>query len=337
MPHPLVCIQRGGAVQLGSAIVCDGFIEGCRFRVQTHIHDDHMGNFEKSKGLQDYLLTPETFELLVADLNAEIECRDNFYRIPCGKEFPLCDGNLKLIFQKSNHMLGSCQVAVEHSDGSRIGYSSDFGWPLDNIIEVDILALDSTYGSPKSVRKYTQTDAEEELVNIVCRRLRYGPVHIYAWRGTIERALTVLGNPRGVPILATKRRIREIEVYQRHGLANATLTDIESEQAQKIIKEQTYIRLYAKGDSHPTDKHDGTSVRCTAFMNRDQPCCKISDSSYNVGLSNHADFNETLEYIAATKAKTVITDKTQNHGCELAEAINARLPGVCAMPFSNIR
>ena len=33
--------------------------------------------FDKSKGLQDLLMSPETYALLVAELNADLEYRDN--------------------------------------------------------------------------------------------------------------------------------------------------------------------------------------------------------------------------------------------------------------------
>ena len=65
MPDPIVDVLASGAVCLGSKVVCDGFAEGYPFRVQTHIHDDHMGEFDKSKGFQDFLMSPETYALLV--------------------------------------------------------------------------------------------------------------------------------------------------------------------------------------------------------------------------------------------------------------------------------
>lgn len=53
-------------VRLGAQVVCDGFVDSCDFRVQTHIHDDHMSKFDKSKGFQQIVMGPETFDLLVA-------------------------------------------------------------------------------------------------------------------------------------------------------------------------------------------------------------------------------------------------------------------------------
>ena len=41
------------------------------------------------------------------------------------------------------------------------------------------------------------------------------------------------------------------------------------------------------------------------------------------------------KYIKITGAKTVVTDNTRNHGIELANSINERLPGIKACPSTN--
>ena len=282
-------------------------------------------------------MRPETYSLLVAEKNADLEYRDNFHRLDGGKKFELEDGShLRLL--PSNHMLGSCQVLLQRRDGLRIGYSGDFGWPLSKVIEVDQLVVDSTYGSPRSIRKYTQAEAEESLFGLVFGRLRQGPVHIYAHRGTIERVLHVLGDSIGVPMLASARLIKEIEVYQEYGLAAGELLLVDSETGQLAMRENSFVRLYSKGDGFRNEPKEGTSITCSAYMVvNDNPLLHYSDRAYRVALSNHADFRDTLAYVKATKARTVVTDNTRNHGCELAIAINQRLDGVVASPSSNSR
>ena len=335
MPDPIVDVLESGAVCLGSKVVCDGFAEGYPFRVQTHIHDDHMGEFDKSKGFQDFLMSPETYALLVEERNADLEFRDNIHQVNRGDERVLNDGS-KLSLLPSNHMLGSCQVALELPDGLRVGYSSDFGWPLNEIIQVDELVVDSTYGSPTSVRRYTQEDAEKCLLSLVHEQLRHGSVHIKAYRGTIERVLHVLGGNVGVPILASGQLIREVTVYQNHGFAIGSLYALDSDAGQSAVEGRSYIRLYSKGDGFGNEPIVGTSVTCSAYMtNVDHPLMKFSDRAYMVALSNHADFHETLKYVEATGAKKVITDNTRGYGMDLAIAINERIPSVQAQPSTN--
>ncbi len=327
-----------GAVRLGSHVICDGFVEGYSFRIQTHIHDDHMMDFNTSKGRQDLFMSIETFALLDAFLNAEIPYRSNFHQIQRGIEHEL-PNNSKLLLLPSNHMLGSCQVELHLANKIKVGYSGDFGWPLDEVIQVDELVVDSTYGSPYSIRGYTQATAEECLLELVCKCLRQGSVHIYAHRGTVERVLHTIEGNVSVPILATERLIQEVEVYQKHGIVLGRLVRINSDAGKYAIKQRSYIRLYSKGDGFGNEPIADSSIKCSAYMathSTNTPLTKFSERSFSVALSNHADFLETLEYIQASGARTVITDNTRNHGVDLANAINERLLGVRAWPSTNV-
>ncbi|MCY3627396.1 MAG: hypothetical protein F4120_06655 [Rhodothermaceae bacterium] len=326
-----------GAVRLGSNVVCDGFVDGYNFRIQTHVHDDHMAGFNTSKGRQDIYMSPETFALLNAFLDAEIPYRSNFHKIQRGVEYELPDYS-KLVLLPSNHMLGSCQVALQLPNNCKVGYSGDFGWPLDEVIQVDQLVVDSTYGSPNSIRGYTQAAAEECLLELVYERLRHGPVHIYAHRGTVERVLHIIeGNVR-VPILASGRLIHEVAIYQDHGIVLGMLDHLDSDEGKSASRQRSYIRLYSKGDGFGNEPIADTSIKCSAYMathSTSSPLMSFSEKSFSVALSNHADFLETLEYIIASGARTVVTDNTRNHGVELANAINERLSGVKARPSTN--
>ena len=174
-------------------------------------------------------------------------------------------------------------------------------------------------------------------MEIVSRRLRYGSVHINAYRGTIERVLHVLAGNVNVPILAGERLMREIKVYQDHGFAVGALETLDSEAGRFAIKERSYVRLYSKGDGFDKELIEGTTIKCSAFftVGTDYPLMEFSSRAYSVALSNHADFEETLAFVEATGAKTVVTDNTRNHGWELAVAINDRLDGVHATPSTN--
>lgn len=335
MARPVVDVLENGAVRLGPKTVCDGYAGDCQIRVQTHVHDDHMGDFNRSKGQQDLFMSPETLSLLIAEYDADLEYRDNLIPVDRGNDRLLEDDSV-LTLLPSGHMLGSSQVALKLPDGTRCGYSSDFSWPLEDVIQVDQLVVDSTYGKPSSVRRYTQAEAEARLLEVVCERLRHGSVHIHAYRGTIERVVQVIESSLNVPILASERLMREIGVYQEHGFATGALETLDSDAGRSAMKERSYVRLYSKGDGFNNELIEGTSVTCSAGMvNPDGPLMRFSDRSYRVALSNHADFEGTLAFIKATGAKTVVTDNTRNHGQELAIAINDRLAGVRAEPSTN--
>ena len=176
----MVEVQETGAIKLGAVVSCDGFIDGCDIRVQSHIHSDHMDSFEKSKGEQDILGSEATIDLLCARYDADLLMRQH--------KTETCSVTLL----SSGHMLGSAQVCVTANDGQRFGYSGDFNWPLDEVIRVDTLVVDSTYGDPSRVRQFTQEEVEEAFLGVVHQRKGFGPIHIFAHRGTMEIALQLL-------------------------------------------------------------------------------------------------------------------------------------------------
>src|SRR5450759_3536193 len=154
MKDGCIGVTASGVIMLGPDVACDGFHRDYGVRVQTHIHLDHMHSFETSKGLQDIYLTDATFQLLIAEFNADLSVRDNMVALPLGQDRSV--GSSRITLLPSDHMLGSVQVQVELADGRRVGYSGDFQWPLDDVIRVDELILDSTYGSAESLRHYSQ-------------------------------------------------------------------------------------------------------------------------------------------------------------------------------------
>ncbi len=89
----------------------------------------------------------------------------------------------------SDHALGAAQVKVTFENGISVGYSGDFNWPLDNVIKVDALVVDATYGNPCSRNRCSQEKAQESLAQLVRDKLRRGPIHLMADTGPLERAL----------------------------------------------------------------------------------------------------------------------------------------------------
>lgn len=320
-----VDVLSNGAVVLTPEVVCDGFVHNVPVRAQTHIHDDHMEDFDRSKGFQNLIMSEATRELLVADRNADLPYRDNVIGLTPAHAYQEGRSLVRLI--PSDHMLGSCQVQVERDDGFRVGYSGDFQWPMRAPIKVDVLVVDSTYGSPGSVREYTQGEIEARFVELVLSRLKQGSVHIKAARGTIQRAVHVLGVDIRQPVLCSRRLYDEIEVYQRYGSAVCDVIQWDSPEGKEVTRSGRYIRMYSKGDGDPVENTKGVTIVLSAFMvPRDQAILEHSERAFRVALSNHADFEGTLAYIAATGAKRVITDNTRGpHGVILAQEIQARL------------
>ena len=329
-----VNVAASGAVLLGKSVVCDGFQRDRAIRVQTHVHDDHMADFESSKGFQDLYMSEATRRLLISEFNADLDVRDNIITLVHGAPGDCVGGRITLL--SSGHMLGAVQVSLETTDGLRLGYSGDFHWPLDAVMRVDELVVDSTYGSESSIRAYSQEEAETKFLDLVLRRLKRGSVHVKAHRGTVQRALQILSGNIDVPLLATDRLCNEVAVYQEFGCAVCDIVPITSPSGREALEGSRYVRFYSKGDRNPVDSTGGSTIVLSAFMNKtEDPVIEYTERSYSVALSNHADFEGTLAYIAATGARRVITDNTRGRGVELALAIQHRL-AIEARPSSNL-
>ena len=335
MRFPIDVMMSSGAVILGSDVVCDGFADGAVVRVQTHIHKDHMNGFETSKGLQEIILSEATRRLLIAEYNADLPYRSNLISLGEHQPYDLGDSRVTLI--SSGHMLGAVQVLVELSDGMRLGYSGDFHWPLDGVIQVDALVVDSTYGAPTAVRRFSQGECEEQFVELVRRLLLRGPVHVKSHRGTIQRALQIICDGIGCPIIASQRLADEVAVYRQFGYGIQPLIIHTSEAAKPVLDDGCYVRVYGTGDQNPIDLQSGSRISLSAYFTRpDTPILEYSNRAYGVAMSNHADFDGTLEYVRATNARFIVTDNFRgSRGCQLAHELQQRL-GVEARPSSSV-
>ena len=124
MKYPIDVVMPSGAVVLGSDVVCDGFVRQAVARVQTHVHLDHMHNFETSKGCQQIIASQPTISLLIAEFNADLPFRSNITALPEFQGHKVGDSEVTLV--SSGHMLGAVQVVAELESGMRLGYSGDF-------------------------------------------------------------------------------------------------------------------------------------------------------------------------------------------------------------------
>jgi len=233
-------------------------------------------------------------------------------------------------------MLGSAQVLVEQDDGRRFGYSGDFAWPLGEAIQVEGLVVDATYGKPTSIRHYSQAECNERLLELTSQNRTIGPVHILAHRGTLHRALVVLTEGFPGPILVDQETMAEINVYRKFGASITEVLDVGETAARELLSDQRYVWIGRPTRPVPSTKGDDTTtIKLSAFFSRpDAPVVELGPRSFSVALSDHADFDGTVDYVEATGARVVITDNTRGAGVDLALALKSRL-GIDARPSSN--
>lgn len=331
-----VDVSADGTVHLSHDVVCDGFYRDAEFRVQTHVHADHLRGFDSSKGFQRILMSRASRRLLCVEKNADIPYRSNIEAVETKKEYGYGGGSIKLI--PSGHMLGGVQVRVERDDGLTVGYSSDFAWPLSCPIDVDVLVVDSTYGRPTSVREYTQGECDQAFIDLVRERLEEGPIYLYSHRGTLQRALQLIETRVEVPVFATRSTNERIKVFKEHGYTIGDIETVAGGRADQRPTDGRFIQVFSTGDKRPVDPEGATVIKLSAYFTRpDSPVLEYSPKAFGVALSDHADFEGTLSYVAATGADLVITDNSRGgHALELADYIKEEL-GIEAIPSTNRR
>jgi len=337
-PFP-IDVLGSGAVLLGPKVTCDGFHADRPVRVQTHIHSDHMAEFTTSlRG--EVVMTKATMDLLEHDHPA-LPSRTNVQTLKYA-EVCMYEGH-RIQLLSSDHMLGAAQVKVSLEDGMTVGYSGDFSWPLDEIMKVDALVVDATYGNPSSPKRCSQGVVQEALVNLVRAKLRHGPVHLMADTGPVERALLVLAMSdviEGVPVLGSSRICWYAKVNQTHGRPLPCIIPDGSEKARDALRDGCYLRIWSLNSRLPNDGlYDGTAIRLTKYRTTHEPFEQIGNDVFHIGFSNHADFSGTIEYVEATGAQYVVTDNHRGHrdnrAEHLARALRAQLK-IAARVSSNL-
>ena len=132
-------IKQDGSILLGRHTVCDGSNYGRQTAVFTHIHRDHTGLFKQTaQECSQILMTKPTRDMMYAlersmyGIGVSAECyfgrhvRALDYGVQVRPHlhpyFPKRGYGDLISLHPSRHVLGSCQVLVETSDGTRSAF-----------------------------------------------------------------------------------------------------------------------------------------------------------------------------------------------------------------------
>ena len=321
-----IAMTGDGTVLLGDHVSCDGFQWSHAVRVQTHIHDDHMRGFRRSKGKQDILMSKATRELLVALMDFDIPYRSNLIVLDDLGRVEVGGDTVEVA--DSGHMLGSIQVRVTSSFGFRMGYSSDFFWPLRRVLEADELVLNSPYGSPEYAREYGQREVEERFVELVRIQLRKGPVVVLGYRGRLQHAMSLLVEQVRQPVLASRNVAVLSGVYDRHGVHLLGSIEADAEEGRRLVAEgDRYLAFMELTEQrqYPWVKDVSKILLSVYAVPREAPVLDYGNGDFRVALTDHADFAGTLEYVRASGAARVLVHPFSGTPDVLADEIRRRL------------
>lgn len=334
-----VFVRNDRCISLGANVSCDGFIPGRKFRVQTHVHEDHMVNFDTSKGEQTILMAQATKDLLIAEKDADLPYRQNILALDDnGKINENVDGSeLDITFFPSGHMPGSIMPMVNVAGIGKVLYTSDFSWPLTNIPnpgEVDLLIIDSTYGKKELCREYNQEEAINSFVDLIIEMINKENVVVFTGhRGRLQWAAQLLTNYQSTEdakfIFSTSTH-KTIDTYMEYRGFYVQAIEFGSDDAKKIIDNNTkrllFIETRDRRELDQVANSDYRRVFLSQFMvPHTEPIVERS-GIITVGITDHADFNGTVDLIKTLQPKKVLCSNTNGGNSKaLADFVNEEL------------
>lgn len=314
-------ITDNGAILIGKNISCDGYDINRSIGIVSHFHGDHIQEFEKSIGTYEKIyVTPETKEILIAIKGNWLDYRKNLIATPYSRQVIRDEENITLY--PAQHVLGSSQVHVELED-TDILYSGDIGGNACPP-ETEILIIEAAYGAPSLKRTYTKEEAVQQFTSKVKEGLSVGPTCILANRGTLQEAMNILySSDVDVPFLFHKNVIRISEIYKKNGIEIGEYLELGKEEAEEIMRtSQPHIAFYPLG-SHIYSPEQYVKISLCGWDTTTPILTKIANKEYMIGLFNHCDFQELMNYVKLCNPNIVITDNSR-HGNAYIFASNVR-------------
>ncbi|WP_455278609.1 MBL fold metallo-hydrolase [[Eubacterium] cellulosolvens] len=207
-------------------------------------------------------------------------------------------GNIKVTPLNAGHMLGSTQFLITLPDTS-ILYTGDINY-LDTLttrraenVECDILVMEATYGEPS----YIFPDRENIYANIVqwaLNEINRGstPVFRSYTAGKAQELVKVFNVYTNLSVLTSDRISRVNKIYLENNIDlvyDKISSEVDSKASVYIISGSNEI--YSKQSARAIVT--GWAVKMNNRKNAAFP------------LSSHADFNQLIEFVKDSKAKTV--------------------------------
>jgi len=300
------------AILIGSDIAVDGFGKR-RVRMITHAHADHVLGLNDSIAFSNYIVaTPATHELVVelgyvqrSNIQTYMRKRVavNYFE---KREFY----EHEVEFLPAAHILGSAQIRVVY-DNIVVGYTGDFKMSSDTevIEEPDILVMEATYGSPACRRPF-KSEVVDLAVDLVSDGIRkYPRVVIYGYYGKLQEMMKIL-REKGIrePFLMNNKIYSITKIAEKYGWIIGSYYPVYSEIGREVMSGERYI-LFDHMSKAKYRKLNGRALNIVLTGHEfSEPVKKIDEYTWIVSFSDHADFDELVEYVERSKPKLVVID-----------------------------
>lgn len=304
-------------------MACDAFERSRPLRVVTHAHADHVIGLKQSLSFcQSVIMTKATKDMVEILRGVRFHEGERVKTLNYGESLEYNGECITLM--PADHILGAAQVLVEMEDGNRMAYTGDFRIEGTPVIEVDILVIEATYGSP-SYRRPFNNSVKQLLTSMVEDAIKHKPVYIFGYYGKLQEVMHILRSAGvKVPFIMPKRIFHLSKVYEKYGVRLGELICLESDEAWEMLAHGGSCVIFRHVSSRNSIRK-GLRIYISGWE-FNKPCKKLSDEEYLIALSDHSDFDGLLEYVKLSRPKFVIVDNYRV-GCAetFAEEIRKRL------------
>lgn len=286
----------------------------------SHAHSDHASGISPTSRI---IATPET--LALRSIGSEGVHYNRSVKIASG---------VKAVLRSAGHILGSSILRIE--DGASFEYTGDFclsDGALHKAAEpehCDIMLVESTYGSPEW-RFPPRQEVAEQMGAWASNILAKGGIGLIGGyvTGKSQELIAIL-NQAGIAPVVTTAIDRVCTVYDRFGCKldriAADSLDADSTLSGPFIAvvPQNRLSYLLASRLHKLYRRPVFTAMATGWgLHYRFPVDKV------FVLSDHADFHEIVEYVAAAGPKRVLTC----HGYDKELAAELRKKGFNAVPL----
>jgi Cft2 family RNA processing exonuclease len=275
----------------------------------SHAHGDHTAKHK------EVISTPTTWSLCQKRLGTNRKSTS----IPFRQPYSIDGFSIELL--PSGHMLGAAQILIQN--GQRIVYTGDFklkpGYTTEGAAtpECDVVIMECTFGSP--VYSFPSPEVvEQRLIDFieVSFEDHKVPVLLAYQMGKSQEALKFLGE-RGYTVCLPRQIMENVKVYEECGVRFRNYEPLSlGNLFGKVVMIPPYLNRTRMMEKIP---HRRTAFLSGWAMGSDAPSRFGVDEV--IPMSDHADFNELIEYVEKTRPSRVYT---VHGGPELASHLKKR-------------
>ncbi|MFA5763273.1 MAG: MBL fold metallo-hydrolase [archaeon] len=267
----------------------------------THAHSDHIKLGKNSK----FFATSPTIDLVKKRFQRKYEM--NFTPVPFNSKFNIDDVELTLL--ENGHILGSTQIKI--SADKEYGITSDFRLQDSLLfkgakpIDCDTLVLETTFGSPQYVFP-KQDVVTNEFIDWVSKEAKTKLVVLAGYSLGKAQELTKISNLAGYVPLVHESIFEMNKIYAAHGkdVGDYKLLDHNIKDFSVLIMPPQLVNHFLLTTLREFDSRKVASALATGWT-----YARGFDKLFP--LSNHADYNDLIEYVKQANPKLVLTDHGQ--------------------------